>query len=97
MSVSADEYKEHRNWHPRRTAEDAFLALPPGYNGRAIANASKGVHFGKTKYESLSTAIISAFSWDETPEGGDFWVRVYSFYTNIDTKQPLPPLPIEEE
>jgi hypothetical protein len=93
----SEDHNEYRNWSPQRAAEVAFLSLPTGYNGRAIANAHNRTPLSRVAYESLASALIGAFSWDESPEGGDFWEQVYSFYAHPNPKRQLPPLPVTVE
>lgn len=32
------------------------------------------------------TPLTSAFSWSSTPEGGDYWLRIYKEYRHFETQ-----------
>lgn len=61
-----------------KTVEEWFLHLPPGYNGRALSNLV--VEKKQKVVCSISKAIMTGFTWDSTPEGGDFWRAVHCHY-----------------
>lgn len=97
MDIPTSFPNEYVGWDPPRTAEAAFLALPPGYNGLAIENMKQGQEeLGINKNElftSLASAIINSFSWEQTPQGHSFWEQIYYCYQYPNPKNKLPPLP----
>lgn len=40
--------------------------------------------FSNTKTDCMSKALINAFYWDKTPEGSDYWRRLYEMYKSYD-------------
>lgn len=76
--------------------EMLYLQLPPGYNGRAIANhrnQQRGIGCHAT---TLAAAIDSGIHWARTPEGHEFWSRVCSAARRGDFDD-LPPLPEDKD
>lgn len=76
------------------TAEEFFLSLPGEYRDRALANLVPR-HKGKER-GCLASALITGFSWDESPEGGGFWSDMHEACRgDLDTIDftKLPPIP----
>ena len=69
-----------------------YLALPPGYNGRAIKNHTDHARGGGRKPETIKDAIDWGFTWRSTPEGHDFWAAVFDAARDKKWDE-LPPLP----
>lgn len=71
------------------TVKEWLETLPDGYRERAFANTNPDQ--GKLNISKMATAIVEAFTWHCSPEGGFFWSNVADHY--LDPKNPLPPLP----
>lgn len=65
--------------------------LPEGYRELALANYGKRTTASTKNYADLTTALWSAFSWADTPEGYKFWLHVAN--NSARSTEPLPPLP----
>ena len=70
-----------------KTIEEWLETLPGGYRERALKN-----YYG-LPVSHLSTAILEAFTWRDTPEGYEFWSAVDDWAFG---EGELPPLPEEE-
>jgi hypothetical protein len=72
--------------------EAFYLALPPGYNGRAIKNHTEQQRGFGSKPKNLADAIIYGMHWAITPEGREFWEKVHgcALLNNFDRLPPLP-------
>ena len=59
-----------------KTIEEWLRELPIEYRDKALANLrlEKSYLLRRT----LSIAILGAFLWSESPEGFDFWRKVYN-------------------
>jgi NTP pyrophosphatase (non-canonical NTP hydrolase) len=75
-----------------KTVKEWLEELPDGYRERALENMCE--NFKSVVYESMGDAISGAFTWDETQEGGAFWMDVRYHY---DYFALLPPLPNSSE
>lgn len=62
------------------TIEEWLNTLPQRPRKKAFANTKKQKL--SNKVECLSEAINNAFTWDETPEGVDYWNKQYEKYYN---------------
>lgn len=66
--------------------------LPPGYKERALANLDP--RQAEAEVESLAGALMSAFTWDVTPEGAEFWNQLHDHCrTRVNADLPGVPLP----
>lgn len=70
-------------WQPR-TIRQWLETLPDGYRERALANMVEGQ--GDSERDDLGGALDSAFYWEGSPEGHEFW-------STIRKGGELPPLP----
>jgi len=75
-----------------KTILEWLEVLPDGYRERALRNFDPNFHNG-SPINDTSDAIVEAFSWENTPEGLDFWNDVCTW---ADGYGELPPLPEEE-
>jgi hypothetical protein len=92
MNLSADEreyveklFDEVKVEEPREKVEKRqiriwFLQLPADVRKKAIMN-STGWALSR-KEASLSDALITAFVWHETPEGGVYWDKIHSDFVD---------------
>jgi hypothetical protein len=78
--------------YPDPVFERIYLALPPGYNGRAIKNHTEHQRGAGKNPITMQDAIDLGFTWRLTPEGSDFWSAVYEA-SRIPNWDKLPPLP----
>ena len=52
-----------------------FKQLEEPYRTQALANIDKGVE--KCYRECVEKALTSAFEWEKSPEGSDYWCALY--------------------
>jgi hypothetical protein len=67
-----------------KTIKEWLEDLPEPYRSEALANFDDYVEIYPTKLreKELSTkhAIINAFNWEGSTEGGEYWRKVYARY-----------------
>lgn len=74
-----------------KTVREWLNELPDGYRERALANYDDAYPAPQPNiYEGLGMA----FDWKSSPEGEEFWEKVYNHYQK---GSPLPPLPTEDD
>jgi hypothetical protein len=56
-----------------KTAKEWFQKLPEPYRTQALEN-SDGL---KIKYQSLPDALMGNFTWDDTPQGDEYWDKIH--------------------
>ena len=56
-----------------KTAKEWFQKLPEPYRTQALDN-SDGL---KIKHQSLPDAIMGNFTWDDTPQGDEYWYKIH--------------------
>ena len=59
-----------------KTIEEWLQELPVEYRDKALANLRPTNRY--LRGHILSAAICEAFYWRESPEGSDFWGKVYN-------------------
>jgi len=59
-----------------KTIEEWLQTLPVEYRDKALANLKLKKSYLRRR--TLSMAILGAFLWSESPEGFDFWRKVYN-------------------
>lgn len=62
-----------------KTVIQHFQELEPEVRKKAIANTIKqrGISYLTTKHHStVASALSAAFAWSDTPEKGDYWVKM---------------------
>ncbi len=62
-----------------KTVIQHFQELEPEIRKKAIANTIKqrGIkHLTRNNHYSLASALNTAFAWSDTPEKGDYWVKM---------------------
>jgi len=64
-----------------KSANEYFETLPDWYREKALNNAET-YGTGHVIYEDLEDALISAFWWEDTPEGHYFWQDLYELIEN---------------
>lgn len=88
-----------------KTIEEWLLGLPPGYSNRALENAKNHPRYDVTgKTNAMADAINRAFSWAKTPEGDQFWNKIFMAYSDVEymgdgkevNTSKFPPLPAEK-
>lgn len=73
-----------------KTCKEWLMDLPDGYRELAIVNIAKESNYTRnTKHNSLPEALGTAFTWKDSPEGWNFWNKVFG--TIVDNGS-LPPL-----
>lgn len=73
-----------------KTIREWLGTLPAGHRERALANLTS--EWADRPLPSLALAIDSAFLWDDTTEGCDFWYHVH-MWANAPEHHYLPALP----
>jgi len=56
-----------------KTAKEWFQKLPEPYRTQALENSD----VLKIKYQSLPDAIMGNFTWDDTPQGDEYWDKIH--------------------
>lgn len=56
----------------RRTIRQFLLKMPQPYMEQALLNAGENSLKG-FKGRTIKDALMSAFVWNDSPEGGDYW------------------------
>ena len=69
------------------TIEDHFKILPQPYQDLAFENGSKNPYGLTEECDTIHDALVSAFTWTDTPEGLDFWRDVALHYL-VDSELP---------
>lgn len=59
------------------TTQKTLAELPEPYRSQALANVNKGFENYTHDITDLDSALLSAFYWEKTPEGYDYWAKVY--------------------
>lgn len=64
-----------------KTIREWLEELPEPYRSQALENFdnywTKEEQDDLSKRISLSFAVLSAFAWDESKQGGDYWNKLY--------------------
>ena len=60
------------------TVKNYLLQLPADVSEKAIINAK--IEMLDQPADDICDAILSAFYWDETPQGHDYWEAIYNAY-----------------
>jgi hypothetical protein len=58
-----------------KTIREWFNELPEPERGEAIRNTTLYTLDTPTRF--MTRAILSAFIWDETSQGGEYWHKIY--------------------
>lgn len=82
-----------KNVEPKKstTIEGWLKTLPDGYRERALKNCARRERDDACL--DAATAVMSAFAWDESPEGVKFWLAVKN---HLLGQGKLPKLPAED-
>ena len=73
-----------------KTIKEWLSELPEIQRTQAIDNYEKQPDFCiKKNIDCLSDAIYSAFDWNKTPQGGNFWYDVYNEIEEEEYEQGL--------
>lgn len=59
-----------------KTIKEWFNDLPEDVREKALRNTDD-LRLESTEL-SLKSALIGAFAWEDTPEGGDYWGKIYT-------------------
>ena len=79
----------------KKTALEWFNELPEPYKSQAIENATNYSHGGdgdsdvnlSMEHYFMSDAITSSIHWSSTPQGHDYWNRLYDQYVASERPQ----------
>lgn len=72
-----------------KTGKELILDLPNGVRRNFILQLAKeegykgGTKFLNEKKENLSRVLGQAFIWDSTPQGQDYWKKLYKHYQDV--------------
>lgn len=65
-----------------KTAKEWFKTLEEPYRTQAIANTEE--EYLNHEYEYLSDALLSSFTWVETPQKFYYWDELYEISNQIN-------------
>lgn len=60
-----------------KSARELVLSLDPALAEQVLNEAARYEGTDFPVYEDLADLIVSGFSWNETPQGVDYWDKVY--------------------
>ena len=69
-----------------KTTEEWFNELNEAYKDKALKNMT----YPKAEHFSLAGAISNGFSWNDTPEGKDYWNGVFREIMYGEKFEPVP-------
>lgn len=67
-----------------KTIREWLEELPEPYRTQALNNADN--LDSKALFKSLYNVLQEAFIWEESPEGGNYWINVQKILENERTK-----------
>ncbi len=71
--------------HTARPLIEWLMELPEGYREMALANHTAARWDTSAQFTCMDRAISYSFSFDETPEGYEFWQGVCRYFTSLQS------------